>query len=149
MPNYTVIRTHFDKIDLSKIDSTVDVLICFDPTDVDFKTEKEHLHDDFKGFRYGICVLNIKGLFPEILDIKVSYFDDAIKEVELLVYKRVLHIEKEKGTGEDADAWWKKIGHDEQMFMMMKYGFDNPFTPSRVTSEQVKNIYSIEKNNTK
>jgi len=85
MKKYIVIKKHFDKIDLSEIEG-IDVLICLDPQEVDYKTEKEHLHDNFKGFTYGICALKITDTLPEIMDIKVSNFEDAISEVEALGY---------------------------------------------------------------
>ena len=89
MKKYIVIQKHFDKIDLSEI-KDIDVLICCDPQEVDYKTEKEHLHDNYKGFRYGICVLKIINSFPEMMDIKVSNFDDAVLAVEALGYQNYI-----------------------------------------------------------
>lgn len=85
MKKYVVIKTHFDKIDLSEI-KDVDVLICLDPQEVDYKTEKEHFHDNYNGFRYGICALKITDTFPEIMYIKASNFEDAILQIEALGY---------------------------------------------------------------
>lgn len=39
--------------------------------------------------------------------------------------------------------WWNSLSTDDQMWIMMKYGFDN-FNPSRVTQEEIVKLYKLE-----
>ena len=42
------------------------------------------------------------------------------------------------------NEWWNNLSTDDKMWLMMKYGFDTPFKPSRVTSDEITKLYSSE-----
>lgn len=42
--------------------------------------------------------------------------------------------------------WWNNLNNDDQMWLMMKYGFDTPFNPNRVTNDQIIKLYNLEHN---
>lgn len=46
---------------------------------------------------------------------------------------------------EKAINWWKFQSEDEQIFLMMKYGYNNPFDPQRVKQDEILKIYQNEK----
>lgn len=43
-------------------------------------------------------------------------------------------------------TWWGLQNEDDKMWLMMKYGFNNPFKPERLTEEEIFKIYNIEIN---
>lgn len=44
----------------------------------------------------------------------------------------------------DSNNWWSGLSEDDKIFIMMKYGYDNPFNPNRVTMGEVFKIYKLE-----
>jgi len=40
--------------------------------------------------------------------------------------------------------WWNNLSTDDQMWIMMKYGFSDNFNPNRVTQEEVIKLYNLE-----
>ena len=40
-------------------------------------------------------------------------------------------------------SWWRVLSEDDQMWIMMKCGFEK-FNPKNVTSEQIQKLYTIE-----
>lgn len=41
-------------------------------------------------------------------------------------------------------SWWNFMNEEDQIWLMMKYGYDNPFDPKRVKSEEMTKIYKLE-----
>ena len=41
--------------------------------------------------------------------------------------------------------WWNKLCKEDQMWIMMKYGFET-FNPNIVTTEQIIKLYNLEHN---
>ena len=44
----------------------------------------------------------------------------------------------------DYKGWWGLKNKEDQMWIMMKYGFNTPFDPSRITLHQLEEIYNLE-----
>ena len=44
----------------------------------------------------------------------------------------------------DAVSWWSIKSEDDQIWLMMKHGFDTPFKPKRVTTEEINKLYELE-----
>jgi len=42
--------------------------------------------------------------------------------------------------------WWNFQSEDEQIFLMMKYGYSTPFDPKRVKVSEMVAMYKREKN---
>jgi hypothetical protein len=40
--------------------------------------------------------------------------------------------------------WWNSKNEDEQMFLMLKYGYNSPFKPERVKVEEMVKMYNAE-----
>lgn len=45
---------------------------------------------------------------------------------------------------EKYNSWWKNLSEEDQIWIMMKYGFDNPFNPKRISSEEIEKLYFLE-----
>ena len=41
-------------------------------------------------------------------------------------------------------CWWNFMNKDDQIWLMMKYGYDNPFDPKRLKSDEIIKIYKLE-----
>lgn len=44
----------------------------------------------------------------------------------------------------DYRKWWNYKSEDEQIWLMMKHGFSNPFDPNRVKISEIEKMYKIE-----
>lgn len=44
----------------------------------------------------------------------------------------------------DIRNWWTSKGEDDQIWLMMKYGFSTPFDPKRVKTDEIVKIYNSE-----
>ncbi len=42
--------------------------------------------------------------------------------------------------------WWNFKSEYEQIWLMMQYGWDNPFDPKRVKFSEMEKMYNLEKN---
>jgi len=43
------------------------------------------------------------------------------------------------------NKWWNNLSTDDQMWLMVKYGFNTPFNPNRVISDEINKLYDLEK----
>jgi len=41
-------------------------------------------------------------------------------------------------------SWWNFKNEDDQIWLMMKYGYDTPFDPKRVTIAEIIKMYDAE-----
>lgn len=47
------------------------------------------------------------------------------------------------GTEVKHRDWWNMLSEDDQIWIMMKHGFES-FNPKKVTSEQIEKLYKLE-----
>ena len=47
------------------------------------------------------------------------------------------------GTDVNYNDWWNNLSEDEQIWIMMKHGFES-FNPKKVNQNQIKNLYELE-----
>lgn len=43
--------------------------------------------------------------------------------------------------------WWNNLSEEDKIWIMMKYGYENPFDPKRVKNEEIEQIFELETNN--
>ncbi len=41
-------------------------------------------------------------------------------------------------------SWWNFMNEDDQIWLMMKYGYDNSLSPKRVKREEIIKMYKLE-----
>lgn len=67
------------------------------------------------------------------------------KSMIKLSKRKVRYEAKAEVKAEDKHSWWNFQSEDEQIWLMMKYGWDTPFNPNRVRYEEMEKMYDLEK----